>query len=107
MSSEVFIIQGSKTSGFKNKRCSLYVFEINVLKIVYKNISGGFGSLNKLGNKDKAVLVRGATSEKEFNGKPNTLCLAFGQRATADVNIGGVGIIKGGSVITQKCGDVY
>lgn len=30
----------------------------------------------------------------EFNGKPNTLCLAFGQRATADVNIGGVGIIR-------------
>lgn len=43
----------------------------------------------------------------EFNGKPNTLYLAFGQRATADVNIGEVGIIVGGSVVTQKCGDVY
>ena len=43
---------------------------------------------------------------REFNGKPNTLYLAFGQRATADVNIGEVGIIIGGSVITQKCGDV-
>lgn len=31
----------------------------------------------------------------EFNGKPNTLYLAFGQRATADVNIGVVGIIVG------------